>query len=149
VWPLNFLGTMTASPVRDLLTWSKSDVPKEPGAYILLARPEISFRYPRAESPVFYIGQASNLRGRLYRHRVGIKEAKEHRKQCLYRPTREYGASFGAFYTFVLAESGCSPKSLEDLLMARFAKGYGSLPVANGAGAWERIRRLIEGEACT
>jgi hypothetical protein len=111
-----------------------------------MARPEIKFRYPRDESPVFYIGQAGKLRVRLYRHRTGIIQAKEGRRLCLYRATREYGAAFGAYYSFVLADVGESPKCLEDLLMARFARQYGSLPVANGAGGWKRIRGIIDRE---
>jgi hypothetical protein len=111
-----------------------------------MAEPGMAFRYPRGESPVFYIGQGIRIRGRLRRHRVGILEARNARRLCLYRPTREYGAAFGAYYSFVLAPSGIHPRGLEDLLMARFARQYRSLPVANGAGAWARIRRIIEVE---
>jgi hypothetical protein len=146
---LSFLGNLAAPPLRDLLTWNQLEVPGEPGAYVLMAQPGVTFRYPCGESPVFYIGQGMRLRGRLRRHRVGILEARNNRRLCLYRPTREYGAAFGAYYTFVVAPAGSRPKDLEDLLMARFAMQYRSLPVANGAGAWARIRRIIDTEGLT
>ncbi len=146
MWPLDFFGNLEFSPVRDLLAWRKSDVPRQPGAYLLLARPEVTFRYPRAESPLFYIGQTKNLRRRLYNHQRGIRQASHNRRLCLYRPTREYGAAFGAHYAFVLAEAGGKPRDLEDLVMARFACHHSSLPVANGAGAWNRLRAIIKCE---
>jgi hypothetical protein len=144
--PLTFLGHLCASSVRDLLTRDPTDVPREPGAYILMARPGEAFRYPGGDSPVFYIGQGRRVRRRLRTHRRGILQAKNARTECLYRPVREYGAVFGAYFTFVLAQPGCRPKELEDLLMARFAKQYRSLPVANSAGAWKRMRIIIDGE---
>jgi hypothetical protein len=145
--PLDFLGDLIPSPVRDLLTWDKTQAPRAPGAYILLAGSGATFRYPAGESPVFYIGQAGKLRSRLWRHMTAIRQAREARRHCVYRPTREYGAAFGTHYSFVLAPSGWLPKRLEDVLMARFARRYRSLPVANGAGAWRRIRAIIDCES--
>jgi hypothetical protein len=75
---LAFLEGMLASPVSDLLTWNKKDVPREPGAYILMANSDVTFRYPWAGSPVFYIGQTGKLRRRLYQHWTGIRQANSH-----------------------------------------------------------------------
>jgi hypothetical protein len=151
--PLAFLGGADAgraflegehpSPVRDLLTWGGTEVPPVPGAYILMAREE-AFHYPWAPSPVFYIGQSGELQVRLTTHRDGIERATNRRGKCVYRPRIEYGAAFGALFLFVPAGPGRSPKSLEDLLLALFARHHGSLPVANGAGAWDRIRGIID-----
>ena len=146
--PLAFLGGEDASPIRDLLTWNKKDVPREPGAYILMAPPEVTFRYPWADSSVFYIGQTCKLRSRLNRHRTGIRQAKLSRRLCVYRPRSEYGAKFGAFFSFVLAGPDTAPICLEDRFLALFARHHGSLPVANGAGAWKRIRGIIDAMGC-
>jgi hypothetical protein len=78
---------------------------------------------------------------------TGIRQARDARRLCLYRPIREYGAAFGAHYSFVVAPPGWFPMDLEDRLMALFARQYLSLPVANGAGAWRRIRAIIDREA--
>jgi hypothetical protein len=147
--PLDFLGDLSPAPMRDLLAWDNEQVPNAPGAYILLAGCGATFRYPAGESPVFYMGQGGRLRGRLHKHLTEVRQARDARRQCLYRPRREYGAAFGAHYSFVLAPPGMLPGKLEDLLMARFARRYRSLPVANGAGAWRRIRAIIDREAQT
>jgi hypothetical protein len=36
-----------------------------------------------------------------------------------------------------------TPKNLEDEVLALFAKKYRSFPVANGAGAWNRIEKVF------
>lgn len=144
--PLKFLGRLSSSPVRDLLGVNPDIPTRTPGAYILLAKSDILFRYPLGDSPVFYIGKADNgVRGRLMTHRKNILEAKDNRAHCIYRPLREYGAAFGTLFAYVPAGSEWAPGDLEVQLMARFAKRYGSLPVANSAGDWNRIRGVING----
>jgi hypothetical protein len=143
-----FLEGEHLSEVRDLLTWDGKDVPLEPGAYILLAREE-AFRYPwGARSRVFYIGQSGEPQVRLATHRDRIVRAAQRRGKCVYRPRIEYGVAFGAHFSFVRAGPKRSPKSLEDLLLALFARHHGSLPVANGAGARDRIRGIIDAMGC-
>jgi hypothetical protein len=142
---LDFLGNLIASPIRDLMNCDRVDAPREPGAYILIATPGITFRYPRGESSVFYIGQTVRLRKRLRTHRKNILKAND-QSQPVYRPVREYGAAYGAHYSFVVAGTEYTSRRLEDLLMARFARKYRSLPVANGAGGWKRIRQIIAAE---
>jgi hypothetical protein len=144
---LEFVGDLLASPLCDLLSADKPDAPKKtPGAYILVAGSGTVFRYPRGESPVFYIGKATGVRGRLLTHRKNILQAMTAGAH-VYGPVREYGAAFGAYYSFIRATDEYSPSELEDLLMARFAKRYRSLPVANSAAGWKRIRRIISCES--
>jgi hypothetical protein len=140
---LGFLGNLSASPVCDLLGAEKPEAPRESGAYILIAGSGTTFRYPSGESSVFYIGQASRLRRRLRTHRKNILNAQD-RGLFVYRPIREYGAAFGAYYSYMLAGTAYQPRELEDVLMARFARQYRSLPIANSTGGWKRIRRIIE-----
>jgi hypothetical protein len=143
---LEFVGGLATSPIRDLLSADKPDAPKKmPGAYILIAGSGTTFRYPGGESSVFYIGQATKVRRRLFTHRKNILEAMN-RRLCVHLPLEEYGAAFGAHYSIVLAGEAFAPPDLEDLLMARFARQYRSLPVANGAGGWKRIRKIIRSE---
>ena len=141
--PLAFLGDLSPSSEGDLSNWDKKNVRPEPGVYILLSGDGTTFRYPRGESPVFYIGQAKKLRGRLNGHVKAIRRAKD-REKDLYRPLQEYGAAFGAKYLLIIpASTDIKPKALEVKVMARFAKMYRSLPVANSAGAWKEMRTCL------
>jgi len=144
--PLDFLKDFTPSPERDLLSSDKPDAPREPGAYVLIAASGVTFRYPCGESPVFYIGQAKRLRRRLLTHCKNIKNARDYRSQFVYGPIREYGAAFGAHYSFLLADVGQSPQDLEHRLMAHFARQFRSLPVANRQGDWKRILGIINAQ---
>jgi len=101
---------------------------------------------------VFYIGQASNLRRRLLRHARYVEEARNCRRRLLYWPRCEYGARFGARYTFRRTTGKQTPRDLEEQLLAMFAQLHLSWPVANGAGAWgslQSLRRLenVRGDA--
>jgi putative zinc finger/helix-turn-helix YgiT family protein len=147
VSPMEFVADLNPTPPHDLLDWDENSVPAQPGAYLLMAGAETSFRYPRGESPVFYIGKADVLRHRLRTHRKKIGQAKNDRGLCLYFPVYEFGASFGVRYSFIQAREERFPPFLEILLMARFAKQYRSLPIANNAGSRKLIRTLIELEA--
>jgi hypothetical protein len=128
---------------RDLPTWDGQGVPQGPGAYILMTQKQ-KFLYPwRKESRVFYIGQGDPLPARLLDHRGATRQAAGPRAKCLYRQVYEYGAAFGAHFSFVSAGQGRSPKKLETLLLALFARYHGALPVANGAADWDHIREII------
>jgi len=43
--------------IRDFWYMEKYHIPSTPGAYILLAKPDITFQYPKGVSSIFYIGQ--------------------------------------------------------------------------------------------
>jgi hypothetical protein len=129
------------SPIRWLQDVKSHGVPTRAGVYVLLARPGVQFMYPRRSSSVFYIGQASDLRRRLYAHARFVREAKRGRRLALYWPMYEYGASFGCRY--VVSPAGRRKcKLFERDLLAMFAEHYHSWPVANAAGGWNSLRTV-------
>ena len=135
-------AVLSGQRLRVLADVRDHEVPPVGGAYVLVADPGAAFRYPRGQSGVFYIGKASNLRRRLLTHARYIAEARDSRKLTLYWPRYEYGARFGARYTFVRTRGTQTPAEIEARLLARFAEQYRSWPVANGAGAWDSLRSL-------
>lgn len=138
---LKFLRDIGISPVRDFWRLAEHEIPQAPGAYILFARSGIRFRYPKGESPIYYIGQSRGLRNRLKGHLKWSNQVRlDTREQFpVYEPRYEYGGKFGGRYCFARTWQGLSPKALEDMIMARFAIKYGTFPVANGTSAWNRI----------
>jgi hypothetical protein len=134
-----FLGDIDASPLADFWRMDTHEIPASPGAYILASSGEVHFTYPAGNSPIFYIGQSSSLLRRLQEHRRYATQAKEDRRLLLYYPRYEYAAKFGARYCYINTWQGLTPKALEELVLAKFAKRYLSFPVANGAGSWSRI----------
>ena len=132
--------------MADFWSLRNHDIPDKPGAYILVARPGARFDYPSGRSPVFYIGQAGNLRSRLYQHLKWSKRADDNKNPVRwpYWPRSEYGAAFGGRYAYLRTWQNFTPKSLEDLLLAKFALIYRSFPVANGQGSWNRISQVLD-----
>src|SRR5687768_8084350 len=88
--------------ILDLSNWNGA--PDEPGAYILLA-PRVMFRYPRGESPVFYIGQGKKILSRVKRHHSGREQAKKDRQHFDRSVARHYAAEHGALYISLPARS--------------------------------------------
>ena len=119
----------------------KHEIPIRPGAYVLVA--DTWFQYPTGRSPVFYIGQSDDLRFRLNEHLKYATHVKEDRRvdSALYFPRYEYGGRFGKSYAYLRTWQRLSPRTLEADLMACFAKQYGTFPVANGAGSWDRLSK--------
>jgi hypothetical protein len=139
-----FLDGLKVSRMADFWSLEGPDIPASPGVYLLVAKPSVHFIYPAGRSPIFYIGQARSLRQRLLRHRTYSVHVREERRQPsspLYWPRYEYAGAHGARYCYIRTWPGCTPKALEDTVLARFARRYRSFPVANGAGAWNRIER--------
>lgn len=54
------------SPLADFWKLVEHEIPESGGAYVLVA--DRWFTYPSGKSPVFYIGQSTNLRSRLRAH---------------------------------------------------------------------------------
>lgn len=133
--------------IRDFWLLREHDIPAAGGVYILLTAPGITFRYPRYSSPVFYIGQAQNLKRRLCDHLRWSADARDNRKEALYYPVYEYAAAHGGRYTYILTKTRRTPKKLEDIVLACFAERYRSWPVANGRGAWTSLFTMDELEA--
>ncbi|MGD0992905.1 MAG: hypothetical protein ABR998_10580 [Gemmatimonadales bacterium] len=130
---------MIHSPIRYLAAIGDHHVPRAPGAYVLIAAPGATFTYPRRNSPVLYIGKASNLRRRLQEHARFIDEATYERRKTMYWPMYEYGAAFGCRYAFLRTHGRQSASHLESDLLAMFGERYRSWPVANGAGGWDSL----------
>ena len=135
-------GTDYFSGILNFWNTKDHDIPRLPGAYILLGR-GTRFRYPLGRNSVFYIGQSKNLRRRLHTHVEYASLAKSNRQISLYWPRYEYAAKFGTHYCYIRTWQGLNPKALEETLMAYFAKKHRAFPVANGAGSWNRITRYM------
>ena len=143
--PLSFVGDFQTTPLHDHFGVELQVPVKTPGAYILVARDGVAFKYPRGDSPVYYIGMSNRLRNRVRMHRENIRKAREHREFSIYPPLAEYGCAYGEYFSIVTTEvTGINPAELEMRLMARFAKRYGSLPVANSSANWKMIRAMID-----
>jgi hypothetical protein len=147
--PLSFLGDLKATALMEHFGAELHVPTRTPGAYILVAREGIDFKYPRGDSPVYYIGKAGGpehgLRNRLRQHKNKILEARHNPKFSIYPPREQYGAAFGKYFSYVTTKDAeIDPAELEIQLMARFAMKYGSLPVANSVAEWAKIRSAIE-----
>lgn len=125
----------SAQPLRDFWRLRSHDIPDVPGVYVLLARPDTQFLYPKGKSAVFYIGQASDLSRRLRSHLHFAIQAREDRQLKLYWRRYEYAAAVGCRYTYVRANRR-NPRLLEDTMLTLFANRFRSVPVANGGGGW-------------
>jgi predicted GIY-YIG superfamily endonuclease len=137
---LTFLGRLKdeTAPLNDFWKMKVEDIPPSSGVYIFLAKPGLSFQYPRNKSPIYYIGQATNLRQRLNEHFTYSYQAKYKRVRERYWPRYEYTASFGGRYTVIQTWQGMTSKSLERKILNLFADKYRSFPIANGAGSWDK-----------
>ena len=129
------------SSLADFWHLDEHNIPAKPGVYLLVARPGVDFLYPKGRSPVYYIGQTQSLRRRLSGH---LKWHNEVRFDCRHgysisEPRHEYGGVFGGRYCYIETRRGQTAKSLEDFVLAEFAKCFHSFPVANSAGAWKHI----------
>src|SRR5271170_2472567 len=133
------------SPIADLWEFAEHGVPATPGVYMLVAKPSIRFRYPAGWSSVYYIGHTHSLHRRLSGHLSWHDKARKNTRgiYTLVEPRHEYGGAFGQRYCFIKTWRGLKSRSLEDIVLAEFAKFYRAFPVANGAGAWKRIEQFV------
>jgi hypothetical protein len=141
---LGFIKDINHSGLMDFWKLQEHEIPSSPGAYILIAQGNSHFSYPIGSSPVYYIGQSKNLRSRLREHFKYATQAKHNRQLPLYWPRYEFAAAYGGRYCYMRALQGLSPKVLEEILLAKFAKKHRSFPIANGSGTWKRVGELIE-----
>ena len=115
----------------NLLEDEASDIPDEPGAYVLGTRDGTMITYPWGVSPIYYIGKASNLRNRLSDHKKHTLGAKKDHTERAWWPRYQYGAAFGADCVWYLAHDDNDPQNLEARLVESFYWAYGAIPVAN------------------
>ena len=122
--------------IVDLATGDMSEVPDEPGAYVLGTADGTMLVYPWGSSPVYYIGMADSLAKRLSAHSKYTQGAIDDHSDGAWWPRYQYAAAFGAHTVWYLAGEEVEPKNIEAGLMSCFYDAYGSTPVANGA--WSR-----------
>lgn len=146
---LSFLDDLEPTPFRDFWRLNEHEIPDAPGVYFLVARPGLRFTYPTGRSPIFYIGQAGSLRERLRTHSKFAHHVREERRvgYNLYFPRYEYAGAFAGRYCHLRTWQGCTPRALEEIVMARFAHRYRTFPVANAAGSWNRLMPLKQKNA--
>lgn len=146
-----FLNGIGVPEIRNFWNLDSDTPPALPGVYLLIAKPKMEFVYPGGKNPIFYIGHSKSLLRRLLEHLKYMKHVRDGKREKgvpLYWPCYEYGGVFGGRYSFIRTHRGLKSKSLEDRILAQFARRYHSFPVANGAGAWARIEHEF-GRECT
>jgi hypothetical protein len=125
----------------------KHKIPNSPGVYILIAKKGIKFRYPEGKSPIYYIGETDSLRRRIVeQHR---KHHSHVRGDCrvkddLYEARHEYGGVFGGRYCYIQTWKGKTSKQLEKQIIRAFLRRYHAPPVANGAGTWGWVKKVLK-----
>ena len=112
----------------DLATGEVSEVPDEPGAYVLGTADGTVLVYPWGSSPVYYIGMADNLTKRLSEHSKHTHGAIDDHAAWDWWPRYQYAAAFGAHAVWYLAGE-VEPKKIEAELVSSFYEAYGSIPV--------------------
>ena len=140
---LDFIDDKKHSEIADFWAIRKHEIPNMPGAYILLANGDTWFPYPAGSSPIYYIGQSTNLKSRLREHLKYSYQAKYDRQLDLYWPRYEFTAAYGGRYCYIRTWQGLTPKALEEIIIARFSRKYRSFPIANGSGSWNRITQIM------
>ena len=118
----------------DLVKGEVSDVPDEPGAYVLGTADGTMLVYPWGLSPVYYIGKAMRLHARLSDHRKYTQRALDDHTP-FWRPRIQYGAAFGAHAVWYTV-GDMDPQNIEATLINSFYRTYGSIPAANQS--WPR-----------
>ena len=126
-----WFDTKDSMDTFDLLEDEVSDIPDEPGAYVLGAGNGTMITYPWGVSPIYYIGKASNLRNRLSGHKKHTLGAKNDHEKEYWWPRYQYGAAFGADCVWYIAHNDMDPQNLEARLVESFYWAYGAIPVTN------------------
>ena len=91
-------------------SFNMGEVPEGAGAYVLGSSDGTMFIYPWGTSPVFYIGQSSNLKRRLQEHRLLIEKAEADHEEDYWWPRYQYGASFGTDVAWYSVRGKQNPK---------------------------------------
>lgn len=142
IW--TFLGT-NPHQITLLQSVSRLQIVDDPGIYVLLAPEGTEYRYPKATSPIFYIGRSDTLCDRIDTHRKRVQAVVDRRAPGLEWPRYEYAAAHGcrvaAFPADIGTTAGC--KLLESDVIALFASVFGAPPVANGSANRDTVLRRI------
>ena len=104
-------------------------VPVTGGAYVLGASTTM-LTYPWGNSPIFYIGKATNLRVRVLQHKANILHAIENHDDYFW-PRYQYGAAFGTHVAWYSRQGPEDPQNVEADLVEYFYLAFGAIPAAN------------------
>ena len=107
-------------------------IPQNGGAYIIGSSDRTMFIYPWGSSPIFYIGQSSNLSKRINEHKKYILKAINDHEEEYWWPRYQFAASFGADVAWYSIRGNQNPNTLESDLITTFYEVYGAIPHANG-----------------
>lgn len=138
----SFLG-MQPQSIADLAEVAKAHVVQRPGVYVLLTSEAWPYRYPKGESPIFYIGMSDMLCDRVATHRRRVQAILNGKAQGIEWPRYEYAAAHSCrIAAFPLADGvDIDVGDLEDDVIALFARVYGAPPIANGAASRDKVLR--------
>jgi excinuclease UvrABC nuclease subunit len=122
--------------IVNLKTINEQAIPEKPGAYIMLSD-NTKFQYPRRKSRVYYIGQSTNLRQRVWIRRKWCLVAKDKPSDEPWFTIYEYAGRHGCKICWIVCRNEESPKHLEYRLLRQFQQYSGARPHANGTTAWK------------
>lgn len=105
--------------------------PDTGGAYVLGTSDGTMLTYPWGSSPIFYIGNATDLARRLLEHKAHILGARDDHTEVYWWPRYQYGAAFGAACAYYSRRGPQNPRNLEAELVESFYLTFGSIPAAN------------------
>ena len=120
----------------DLLQDDVDAVADTGGAYVLGTSDGTMLTYPWGNSPVFYIGKATDLKERLSEHRRHICGAMENHDELHWWPRYQYGAAFGAHCAYYSRKGPENVQNVEAALIESFYGVFGAIPAANAS--WPR-----------
>jgi len=134
---------------RPLVEVNVSSVSERPGIYILLAGDGTVYRYPRGNSPIFYIGLGNSLRNRVRTHKHRVQRLLKREKSGSGKnaktewPRYEYAANHSGMVTAFPVKLLASQtiRDVESDVIGLFAAHYGSPPVANAAASRKTLQR--------
>ena len=107
-------------------------LPQTGGAYVLGTCTTMLI-YPWGTSPIFYIGKASNLHGRVFEHKKYIQSARDDHDERYWWPRYQFGAAFGAYVAWYSRRGQEDPQSVEAHLIEKFYDAFGAIPTANSS----------------
>jgi hypothetical protein len=140
---LQFYSLGSYKGVLDLLARGNLDeIPEEPGAFVLGTNDGTKFIYPWGSSPIFYIGQAANLRKRLLLQRNSAAQAAQDWSAKSWWPKYQYSAAFSGDCAWYCARGSQQASAVAANLLMDFREQYGAIPVANAVPPFRMINDL-------
>jgi hypothetical protein len=146
MWAFLNVEPVVTKPLAEL---NVSSVSERPGIYILLAGNGTVYRYPRGNSPIFYIGLGNSLRNRVTTRKRRVQRLLRREKKVgdtnlkTEWPRYEYAAHHNAMVAAfpVRLLGGQTIRDVESEAIGLFAACFGSPPVANAAASRKTLQR--------